>query len=128
MDPNLFHLDWERTLEVLTAIVVLSFVLERGLAILFENRIFIDKFHGRAIKEPIAFLVALLVCVFWDFDAVSMIFLAEKTSVLGEAVTAGVVAGGSKGSIRLFRDVLNIKSSAQREKEKLGTNKENSDG
>ncbi len=117
MDPNLFHLDWARTLEVLAAVVVLSFVLERGLAILFEHRLFIAKADKKGLKEPIAFVVAALVCVMWDFDAVSMIFLTEKTTVLGEVVTAGIVAGGSKGSIRLFRDVLKIRSNAQMEKD-----------
>ena len=43
MDPNLFHLDWERVGEVLTAIVVLSFVLERALAVPFESRLLINK-------------------------------------------------------------------------------------
>jgi hypothetical protein len=38
VDPNLFHIDWERTLEALVAIVVLSFVVERACAILFESR------------------------------------------------------------------------------------------
>lgn len=38
MDPNLFHLDWERTFEVLLTIAVLAFFVERAFAPLFENR------------------------------------------------------------------------------------------
>lgn len=118
MDPNLFHLDWERTFEVLATIVVLSLLVERALAPLFEHRAFIKKFGEMGVKEPVAFLVALAVCLYWDFDAVSMIVLREKTSPFGTVVTAAVIAGGSKGSIKLFRDVLGFKSSAFADYEK----------
>ena len=54
MDPNLFHLDWERVGEVLTAIIVLAFVLERALAVLFESRLFVKRFEGKGVKEWVA--------------------------------------------------------------------------
>ena len=73
MDPNLFHLDWERTFEVLAAIVVLAFFVERALAPLFENRWWLRRFDDQVSKELIAFLVALVVCLRWKFDAMSMI-------------------------------------------------------
>jgi hypothetical protein len=111
VDPNLFHLDWERLFEVLAAIIVLAFVLERALALIFEHRLYIDHVQGKGLKEFIAFAAALLVCWAWKFDALSMILLREQTTFLGEAITAGVIAGGSKGAIKLFRDVLKIKSS-----------------
>lgn len=117
MDPNLFHLDWDRTLEVLAAVVVLSLLLERALAILFESRMMVKRLEGTSLKEIIAFVVAAVVCVRWKFDAISMTVLTERTSLIGEFVTAGVIAGGSKGSIKLFRDVLGFKSSAYAEKE-----------
>lgn len=119
MDPNLFHLDWERTFEVLAALVVLAFFIERALAPLFENRWYLDRFDQKISKELIAFLLALVVCLRWQFDAVSMIVLAGKTTPLGAVITAAVIAGGSKASIKLFRDVLGFKSSAYREKEEL---------
>ena len=37
MDPNLFHLDYGRTFEVLLTIVVLAMIVERTLSILFEK-------------------------------------------------------------------------------------------
>ena len=61
MDPNLFHLDWDRTIEVLAAIVVLSFFVERALALLFEHKWFVARFRNRGLKEPISFLVALAI-------------------------------------------------------------------
>ena len=119
MDPNLFHLDWERTFEVLTAIVVLAFLLERALAPLFENRWWLARFDDKVSKELIAFALALVVCLRWQFDAVSMIVLTAKTSPLGEVLTAAVIAGGSKASIKLFRDVLGFQSSAYQERKAL---------
>lgn len=118
MDPNLFHLDWGRTFEVLAAVVVLSLLVERALAPLFEHRAFIRRFEKRGLKEPLAFLVALAVCVYWEFDAISMVILRPKVSVVGEVLTAAVVAGGSKGSVKLFRDFLGFKSSAYAEYQK----------
>lgn len=117
MDPNFFHLDWERTGEVLVALVVMAFLLERALALLFESRFFIKRFSEKSLKELIAFGVAVLVCWYWKFDAISTIFLTEQTTMLGMVITGGIVAGGSKGSIKLFRDVMGFKSTAQNLKE-----------
>lgn len=117
MDPNLFFLDWERTFEVLVSITVLAFLLERALALLFEHRLFLAIFDEKGLKEPIAFGVAFVLCVWWDFDAVSIIFLREKTNLLGAAITAGIVAGGSKASIKLFRDFMELQSQAYKDKQ-----------
>lgn len=117
IDPNAFHLDWERLIEVLAAIVVLAFVLERALSIIFEHRLYIDHAKGRGLKEFIAFGLALLVCWQWDFDAMSMIILKDQTTLIGELITAGVIAGGSKGSVKLFRDIMGFRSSYYNEKE-----------
>jgi len=112
MDPNLFHLDWERVGEVLAAIVVLSFVLERALSLIFESKLFIKLFEGRGIKEWIAGVICAAVCIIWKFDALSMIVLTEHTTLFGEIVTGAVIAGGSKASLKLFHDVLDVRSSA----------------
>ncbi len=112
MDPNLFHLDWERVGEVLAAIVVLSFILERALSLVFESKLFIKAFEGRGVKEWIAGIVCIAVCIIWKFDAISMIVLTDHTTIFGEIVTGGVIAGGSKASLKLFHDVLDVRSSA----------------
>ena len=112
MDPNLFHLDWERVGEVLTAIIVLSFVLERALAVLFESRLFVKRFEGKGVKEWVAAAVCVTIAVIWKFDAISMIILTDKTTIFGEIVTGCVIAGGSKASLKLFQDVMDVRSSA----------------
>ncbi len=124
MDPNLFHLDWERTAEVLVAIIVLAFLIERALAVLFESRFFMNRWKERSLKELIAFVVSVLACWYWDFDAISMIFLKEKVTILGMVITGGIVAGGSKASIRLFRDLMKVKSTAQLEREQKKDDKD----
>jgi hypothetical protein len=115
MDPNLFHLDWERTFEALATVVVLAIVLERALAPVFENRRLVAVFSETGVKELAAFALAFALCWRWHFDAVSMIVLADHTSHFGEAITAATIAGGSKGSIKLFRDILGFKSTAYKE-------------
>jgi hypothetical protein len=111
----LFHLDWERLFEVLATVGVMAILIERALAILFEWRPFVKKFDKKGIKEPITLIVAFIVCRFWDFDAVSMIILRENTSLVGQLVTAGVLAGGAKGSIKLFREMWGWQSTAYTE-------------
>lgn len=113
MDPNLFHVDWERVFEVLVAIVIMSFLVERALALLFESRFFIDRAAGKSLKELIAFIVGAAICVLWEFDVFSMILLKERVTWYGAVLTGAVVAGGSKGSIKLFRDIMGFRSTAE---------------
>ena len=110
MDPNLFHLNWERTFEVLGAIIVLSFFVERALALLFENEWYHRRFGDAHTKELIAFLVSLAVCLYCDFDAVSTVILREKVALPGQILTAAIIAGGSKASVKLFHDLLKVKN------------------
>lgn len=142
VDPNLFHIDWERTLEALVGVVILSFLVERACALVFDSRWYIRLFEdarvcraddhppgdpgaqvGRLypVKELGAFALAAAVCTTWDIDVVSIIFLQDSVSLVGELITAAVVAGGSKASIKLFRDIMGIRSTALVEKQRLRT-------
>ena len=115
MDPNLFHLEWERVAEVLAAVVLMSFLLERALSLVFGNRYYVERMEDKHVKEVISFVLSAAVCWYWDFDAVSMVFLKEQTTFFGILVTGAVVAGGSKGAIKLFRDVLGFRTTAEEE-------------
>lgn len=120
LDPNLFVLKWDVAFEVLGALVLLSFILERALAVLFESRLFVGLERRRnatgqgTYKPLIAFAVGALACIVWDFDAVSIILTREKISILGCLITGAVLAGGSKASVKLFHDVLGVYSSSVR--------------
>jgi hypothetical protein len=129
MDPNLFFLDYERILQVVAGIAFLSVLVERALAVFLESTWFLKltgelsaEKEGKKVahpKEVIALVVSILVCWIWDFDAFSIIFLKETTTALGFILTGAVVAGGSKGSVKLFHDVFNIMSSAKRKAKDL---------
>ena len=121
-DPSLFRMDWEVLAEVLAAIIVLSFFIERALSLLFEHRLFVKTLAQRGLKEPIAFLVSLAVVRYWNFDALSVVFHADTATWWGYAITAAIVAGGSKASIKLFHDVMGTKSAALKQ---LQATKEN---
>lgn len=112
MDPNLFHLDWERTFEAVTTIVVLSFFVERALALIFENRRLMRVFDNSGMKEPIAFVVSTWLCWQLKFDALSIIILTDSMSAVGYAITGAVVAGGTKASIKFFHGMLGVYSNA----------------
>jgi hypothetical protein len=115
MDPNLFHVDSERAMEAVGLIVLLAFIVERALAVIFESRKFVEATSDSAAKEIIASIVSIAICMYWQFDAISMIILSEKNRVAGYIVTGLVIAGGSKGAVKLFHDLLNVQSSAVRE-------------
>jgi hypothetical protein len=119
MDPNLFAIDTERLFEVLVVILVLSFFIERALALPFENRWLVEPLSRRGLKEPISFLVSFGVCRFWDFDAISVLLVRDKTQLWGQVLTAGIIAGGSKASIKFFHNVIGAMSTAEAERQKL---------
>ncbi len=112
MDPNLFHVDWERTLEAIGMVIILAFVVERSLALLFESRVWIERFDRPGLKELVAFGLSVAVCVYWQFDAVSIMILTDRVTTPGTVLTGALIAGGSKASIKLFHDLLNAKSTA----------------
>lgn len=115
MNPSLFHLDWLRLAEVLVTLSIFSVFLERALSILFESRFFIKCCKGKSIKEIIAFVCGVAICWIWKFDALSLVFLTDKALIAGYILSGAIVAGGSKGSLILFRDLLKVKSLAQKE-------------
>lgn len=141
MDPNLFHIDYERLVEVLITLVVFSFFVERALAVIFESRPFINRLARpgtgsvpssmNGIKELIAIVVSIAVCAYWKFDALTILLVSDNAltfpgSLPGYVVTGAIVAGGSKASVAFFHDVLGFMSTAERERaaaKKLGTSK-----
>ena len=142
MDPNYFYLNYEKLIEILITIVVLSLIIERALSILFESRFFIErtesgevlsemkKARGEkvdekilekkkrpGVKELISFIISVAVCAIWKFDALTILFVtSENMTFPGYILTGSIIAGGSKGSIALFKDVLRFMSSAEKER------------
>ena len=148
MDPNLFYFNMERAGEVLIALIFLSLIIERALSLLFESRPFIDltedgkvliemkridkekdselysKYMKRekrkGLKELISFVISVTACWLLHFDAITIAFSsADSTTVLGYIVTGAVVAGGSKGMMKIFKEWLAISSLAEKQRQAI---------
>jgi hypothetical protein len=117
MDPLLFNIDGETVTTVISTIAMLSIFIERALSIVFEWRPVVDRLEKWWwLKEPITFFISLYIVWFSiEFDALAIIFRNETKTLIGCIVTAAMIAGGCKGSVKLFRDLLDWKSSAYRE-------------
>jgi len=119
MDPNFIQLDWERTLDALSITSIMAIVIERALSMLFDSSFYIER-HKDGLKEAIAFAVSAAACAYWQFDVISMILLTKSaTTVPGYLVTGALVAGGSKGSVKLFEDLLNWQGTAAKARDAL---------
>lgn len=110
MDPNSFAINWEQTGEILAAIVVVAFLVERALALVFESAWYIKTLADKNAKELITFVVCVAICFYWKIDALSVILHGDRVNPLGMIISAGVIAGGSKASLKLFRDVMGIEN------------------
>ena len=69
MDPNLIHLDWERTFDALMIVIVFAFLVERALAVIFENELYIRNVDRPGLKELLAIALSIAICFIWKFDA-----------------------------------------------------------
>lgn len=96
--------------------VVLSFIIERALAVPFEHKKIEALLLRHPLKEPIAVLVSLFVCMYWHIDVITALVpgSGRHPDFWGELLTATLIAGGSKASLKLFQDVLGIKNEAKK--------------
>jgi hypothetical protein len=115
MDPLQFAMHSDIVGEVLGTIVILSLIVERALAPFFEWNKFLQ-FHEtkNGSKEPIAIVVSIALVWIYGFDALAIIFSEENSSWYGYILTGSIIAGGSKGSVKLFREWLGWKSEARK--------------
>jgi hypothetical protein len=113
-------IDPQRLFNVLAGLTVLSFLVERALAVIFEWRPFLQRTRAklRGVKEVIAVSVSCTLCWHWNIDAMAEL-LALEPGRWGYLLTGGIIAGGSKASIKLFHDVLGAMSSAEAERRAL---------
>ena len=119
--PDLFAMQWDVVFEALALVIVIAFFLERVLALLFESHSYTrfrmqQRKKGRnSFKEIIALVASLAICLAYQIDFLAIILSYSQSSFIGIVLTAMLVAGGSKASLKLFRDVLNIRSSSYQE-------------
>lgn len=105
MDPVFFEINWERTLEVVSVIVLLAFFLERALTLLFDTKFYENYLAPFHIKPLISLIISVIVCYVWEFDALSIILVKDQMTFFGYLITASIIAGGSKGALMLLRNI-----------------------
>lgn len=79
-------------------------LLESALALVFNWRPFVELLNPRATRPLVAFVVAMILVTSYGFDAVGALMEATKTrppgseaGLLGQVLTAAILAGGSAG-------------------------------
>lgn len=101
----------EQSFRILMAAFVIAVLLENAFALLFNWRLFLEFFVGKAWRTPIMFLGALIIVRSFDLDLVAQLFRAyspDGNAAIGRgtmftsAITAMVLAGGSVGVNRVF--------------------------
>jgi len=110
--------NYDDFLKAVVLIVLLAVFLERALALVFEHDIWQameaaskgKKWGVGMLKEPIALGCAWQMCTWAGFDALAALFPDRPSTHFSHLLTAMVIAGGSKGAMKLFQDVLGIKN------------------
>jgi hypothetical protein len=100
---------------ILWTLVVMSVFIERALSVVFEHRAYLRYFDEKGLKELISFLASLIACYAYRFDAFGLLMGRADAGLVGLVLTAAVVAGGSKASMSMFHQLLNVRSAAAKE-------------
>ena len=137
-----FAIDYNLLFEVLVVIVILSFFIERSLSVIFESSFFIKWYDPeglpvdepvaenqqsktpskkkKGIKEFISIAVSIGAAAFWKFDAITILLKSHNEGQnFGYIITGMVIAGGSKASIKLFKDTMGFMSSAEKYRQEM---------
>jgi len=110
MDPILFSIDWPQLSEALAALIILSVVVERSLTLLLENKHVVAILDDRDFKEVPALILSISICYQIDFDVLAIMLQSARSDDFEFIVTAAVIAGGYKASIKLFPNFIGLKS------------------
>ena len=104
---------WEPFLFELAKLVVLSMLMERSLALIFDHKFYREHLDGKGWSAPIAFVASWAVCHQFKFDLPTFLFDPGNHGASGPGIflTAAMVAGGSAGAIKLFQGVLGLDKS-----------------
>jgi hypothetical protein len=122
--PTTDYTQFLSVLGSLSDLIVLSIMIERGLAFIFEHEWF-KCFGSQQIENPtnpgttltvskapawkgsITLGISILICHHYQFDVLSTLF-AKGADGVGMTLTGFVAAGGSAGAISIFQGYLNF--------------------
>ena len=101
--------------ETLLLVAVVSAIVERALSVVFESRAWVARHKKKPTPKPLIVVIfSVLICYFYQIDIMAVLMNHQQVSLVGLLVSGALIAGGSKASIKLFRDVLDIQSEASR--------------
>jgi hypothetical protein len=110
-------MQWDAVIDALIKVVVLAFLVERALAIIFDMKWIAPRLERGDLKPFIAIVVSITACFLLRIDALSPLApdLAEPERLgrIGYFLTGLVVAGGSAGAVKLFQDVLGFRRTSR---------------
>src|ERR1043166_8003056 len=97
-------------MKILWFITVLALLVERALSLVFEHPAWTrmeNTCESKGFKEVVAFALCWVISNTAGFDAFGIMF-TRPPSAFGIVLTACMIAGGSKGMLKLVRDVLGV--------------------
>lgn len=96
--------DYDLIFGTVLVLFIVALFVERFLALLFGLRLYRRFLNGLHVKPVVAFIVCYFVVSQYDFDALSLV-MNRGSHFWGPVITAGVIAGGSKGVITIWRKI-----------------------
>jgi len=113
--------------EGLVLIVVLAFLIERALAIVFDWSPFERRFGKSDLKTPIALAVSIAVAAALNFKLFGIVARECQSCGLSPGIpgwidvvlTGAIIAGGSAAAVKLVQDVLGINKVLRDEKREV---------
>lgn len=92
----------------LLTLVILAFLIERGLAIVFDHPWFEKFLEGKGFKPIMAFSVSYFICWYYDFDVIAALMEPGAITTPGLIITAAIVAGGSAAAMQLVQNIWGL--------------------
>lgn len=96
--------DYDLIFGTVLILFIVALFVERALALLFGWRWWKRYLNEKGLKTVITFLLCYAVVRQYDFDALSLV-MNRGSHFWGPVVTAGVIAGGSKGVITIWEKI-----------------------
>jgi len=93
--------DYDMIFGTVLVLFITALFVERALALFFGLKLYKRFLDGTGLKPIIAFIICYLVVSQYDFDALSLV-MCRGSHFWGPVITAGVIAGGSKGVMSIW--------------------------
>lgn len=113
MNEYVITVNDDASFDTVLLVIILGMMLDRALAVIFENRVFLATGYARH-RALLTLVSAIALAWIYRIDLFSMI--AEgvfSSNVPGIVLTGAFMAGASTASTRIISDLLQVRSRAQ---------------